>query len=280
MHPAYHKIKNALSGKYSPSESSSLARWVLTDVFKIPAIDLYSNKDDDFLAKNGEKLAIIINRLQLYEPLQYILRKSIFFGMTLEVSPDVLIPRPETSELVEWILSENEGRQGMRILDIGTGSGCIAITLAKNLKGSAVTATDISQAALKTAKRNAIANGAEVRFLQTDILSDPLTGTGADIIVSNPPYVTMSERAEMSRNVVDWEPEQALYVPDDDPLKFYRRIAEVGLSVLCKGGQLYFEINRRAGKAIERMLRELGYTSIELRKDLSGNDRMIRAIRQ
>ena len=283
MHPVYHYIKDKLATHYSPTECSALARWILSDVFNFSMTEICSNKDDDFSANIDEKLANIINRLKLFEPMQYILRQTHFCGITFEVSPDVLIPRPETEELVLWIAETNK-KPNLNVLDVGTGSGCIAISLAKLLASPTVTACDISAKALDLAKRNAAAANAPVAFLQTDILDHSSLSTlhsqlNYDIVVSNPPYITYRERKEMSPNVLDWEPEEALFVPDEDPLIFYRRTSLLSLDLLTPGGKLYFEINRLYGNETVNILASLGYRDIVLKKDLSGNDRFIKAIR-
>ncbi|MBQ5817424.1 MAG: peptide chain release factor N(5)-glutamine methyltransferase, partial [Bacteroidaceae bacterium] len=211
------------------------------------------------------------------EPIQYILGETEFCDLTFKVNPSVLIPRPETSELVRWIVEEN-GDKECRILDIGTGSGCIAISLAKMMPSAAVTAWDISPEAIETAESNNKLNGTNVTFARQDIFAAEGEGAKYDIIVSNPPYIKENEKEKMQRNVLDWEPCIALFVPDNDPLLFYRQIARKGLQLLKNGGRLYFEINRENGEETCAMLAEYGYTAIELRKDFADNDRMIRAI--
>jgi release factor glutamine methyltransferase len=219
----------------------------------------------------------ILARLQKYEPLQYVLGRAPFDGLELEVTPDVLIPRPETAELVAWIAAE--ARPDASILDIGTGSGCIPIALHRRLPGARLTAWDVSEGALVVARRNAAACDAPVRFERCDVLTArDADGRTFDVIVSNPPYICQRERAEMQPNVLEWEPGLALFVPDDDPLLFYRRIAQLGRTLLRPGGQLYFEINRAYGPDTVAMLGGLGYRDITLKKDMEGNDRMIKAV--
>ena len=238
----------------------------------------YFLKDDVTLTAEQETLLDnAIERLKKQEPIQYILGYSDFCGLRFKVTPATLIPRPETSELVEWIASEAAGRES--ILDIGTGSGCIAVSLAHKMPQSKVTAWDISHEALAIAAENSKANGCVVTFEQVDILAYEPTGEQFDIIVSNPPYIKENEKEAMHANVLDWEPHTALFVPNNDPLLFYRTIAEKGLTLLKPGGSLYFEINRAHGKDTVDMLAALGYTSIELRKDFADNDRMIRAVK-
>lgn len=279
MHPIYTHIKQSLAGIYSDSEASALAKWILTEVFCLSTIDLYAGKDMNFSTKEYAKLEDILSRLKRYEPLQYILGKTTFCGLPFEVAPGVLIPRPETEELVDWIISDYSEKSGVRILDIGTGSGCISITLARSLKNSKVTSWDVSPEALAIAERNKRLNEVEITLAQIDIFDSTLPEIHADVLVSNPPYVTEKERSDMERNVLDWEPELALFVPDSDPLLFYRRIAEVGCDILSSGGILYYEINRAYGSETVTLLEQMGYKSVELRKDQFGNDRMVKALR-
>lgn len=281
MHPIYTYIKQVLHPYYQETEAGALAKWILTEVFHFSTFDLYAGKDMNFSENDRDRLEDILNRLRDYEPLQYVLGKAEFGGLSFEVTPDVLIPRPETLELVEWITADCQGTEGVRILDIGTGSGCIPVTLYKRLEAyrPQVASWDISEKALEVAGRNAVANGAVVTFCCQDVLSESLPETEVDVLVSNPPYIAEKEKASMERNVLDWEPGLALFVPDDDPLLFYRRIAEVGLRILSPKGRLYYEINRAYGKETVELLERLGYTEVELRKDLSGNDRMVKAVR-
>lgn len=281
MHPIYTYIKQVLHPYYQETEAGALAKWILTEVFHFSTFDLYAGKDMNFSENDRDRLEDILNRLRDYEPLQYVLGKAEFGGLSFEVTPDVLIPRPETLELVEWITADCQGTEGVRILDIGTGSGCIPVTLYKRLEAyrPQVASWDISEKALEVAGRNAVANGAVVTFCCQDVLSESLPETEVDVLVSNPPYIAEKEKASMERNVLDWEPGLALFVPDDDPLLFYRKIAETGLRILSPGGRLYYEINRAYGKETVALLERLGYTEVELRKDLSGNDRMVKAVR-
>lgn len=281
MHPIYTYIKQVLHPYYQETEAGALAKWILTEVFHFSTFDLYAGKDMNFSENDRDRLEDILNRLRDYEPLQYVLGKAEFGGLSFEVTPDVLIPRPETLELVEWITADCQGTEGVRILDIGTGSGCIPVTLYKRLEAyrPQVASWDISEKALEVAGRNAVANGAVVTFCCQDVLSESLPETEVDVLVSNPPYIAEKEKASMERNVLDWEPGLALFVPDDDPLLFYRKIAETGLRILSPGGRLYYEINRAYGKETVELLERLGYTEVELRKDLSGNDRMVKAVR-
>lgn len=280
MHPAYNYIKQAINGQYPDTEASAIAKAILTDVFQLSTTDLYASKDMNFSTNQAKKLEVIITRLRANEPLQYILGNCYFCGLNFHVEPGVLIPRPETAELVEWIISDRKSSDSpIRILDIGTGSGCISISLAKNLPQSEVYAWDISEDAIRIASDNANRLDANVRFRQTDVLGQVPTDTMMNVIVSNPPYITEAERTDMDANVTDWEPDTALFVPDNTPLLFYERIAEIGKQILTPDGTIYFEINQRFGTETVDMLRKKGYRNVELRKDLSGNDRMIKAER-
>lgn len=280
MHPAYNYIKQAINGQYPDTEASAIAKAILTDVFQLSTTDLYASKDMNFSTNQAEKLEVIITRLRANEPLQYILGNCYFCGLNFHVEPGVLIPRPETAELVEWIIADRKSSDSpIRILDIGTGSGCISISLAKNLPQSEVYAWDISEDAIRIASDNANRLDANVRFRQTDVLGQVPTDTMMNVIVSNPPYITEAERTDMDANVTDWEPNTALFVPDNTPLLFYERIAEIGKQILTPDGTIYFEINQRFGTETVDMLRKKGYRNVELRKDLSGNDRMIKAER-
>lgn len=280
MNPLYTYIKQKLiAASYAETEASALARWILEEEFGFSTLELYAGKDTDFPMEKRNRLNDILVRLARFEPIQYIIGKTEFCGLTLKVSSDVLIPRPETAELVDWIVSDCP-QSGLRVLDIGTGSGCIAITLAERMDEAEVSAWDISEKALAVARENALHNNVRIAFSCMDVFNEP-TGTSVfDIIVSNPPYITESERAEMERNVLDYEPETALFVPDTDPLRFYRRIAHIGNQMLKPGGKLFFEINRAYGSETAAMLKYGGYSQVEVRSDSYGNARMIKAIKR
>lgn len=279
MHPIVHEMKESLKGAYPESEAGALAKLLLVEVFGFSTLELYGGKDKAISEKERTLLNDIIKRLQQNEPIQYILGMETFCGLNFRVDKNVLIPRPETQELVEWILTDNKELKNGCILDIGTGSGCIAITLAKCLPEVEVEAWDVSKGALQIASQNALDNGVRVHFVEQDVLTFVPQGASFDVLVSNPPYITEVEKTEMEANVLEWEPKTALFVQDNDPLLFYRKIASLGRVMLKSGGMLYFEINRAYGAEMVEMLNEMGYSSIELRKDLFGNDRMIKAIR-
>lgn len=271
-------IREELSNHYPTGEVTALTRIIATELLGVSQMAFYLKDNITLTAEQKTLLFNTIERLKKHEPIQYIQGYSDFCGLRFKVTPATLIPRPETSELVEWIASEHSGKI-VNILDIGTGSGCIAISLANKLPDSKVTAWDISTAALAVAAENSRNNGTEVAFERVDILSYEPKSAQFDIIVSNPPYIKENEKSAMHNNVLDWEPHTALFVPDSDPLLFYRIIAEKGLQMLAPSGTLYFEINRAHGTETMKMLADYGYTDIELRKDFADNDRMIKATR-
>ncbi|WP_308769561.1 peptide chain release factor N(5)-glutamine methyltransferase [uncultured Bacteroides sp.] len=279
MHPVYQHIKKELSSFYAEGEASAMAKWISSDILHLSTMELYTGKDMNFSTKEWKEVEDILARLKQREPLQYILQEAPFCGLSFHVEKGVLIPRSETEELVEWMVSDYQKAGKVRILDIGTGSGCIPVALAERLPEAEVASCDVSAEALRVAAVNVKRYGDKVILFQADILQDELTDCRVDVLVSNPPYITDSERKDMEENVLGWEPELALFVPDTDPLRFYRRIARKGLDWLTEGGALYFEINRAYGAETVRMLEECGYRDIALRKDLSGNDRMIKAVR-
>ena len=279
MHPVYHEIKKMLAGYYPDAEASALAKMLLVEVLHFSTLELFGGKDKEVFKKDLDVLYEMSRRLQNQEPIQYIISKETFCGMPFVVNRHVLIPRPETQDLVEWIAEEDQQTNPCRLLDMGTGSGCIAISLAKKLPHVQVEAWDISGEALQVARQNALNNQVKVDFHQQDILSASPGIAEWNVIVSNPPYITNKEKAEMEANVLNWEPHTALFVPDHDPLLFYRKIAQLGMSMLVNGGALYFEINRAYGTETIAMLQALGYENIIIRKDRFNNERMIKATR-
>lgn len=267
-------IRSRLQPYYTAEEVSALSRIVCCDLLGQAPTDYYLGKDIVLSSKKEQELEDILQRLSRFEPLQYIEGRTLFLGRELWVAPGVLIPRPETEELVELMLKEIPA--DARILDVGTGSGCIAISLAKALPDALVTAWDVSPEALSVARVNARKLQANVRFVECDVLACQVDEVGQyDVIVSNPPYVTEAEKADMEPNVLQWEPSLALFVPADDPLRFYRRIAVLGRDMLADGGRLYFEINRAYGREMVEMLRTMGYVGVRVEKDLSQNDRFV-----
>lgn len=278
MNVSVSYIRRALQESYSVQEAANLSRIVCCEMLGQTTIDYYLGKDIILSSKEMQKLNGILARLLNFEPIQYIQGTVRFLERSYHVAPGVLIPRPETEELVEVMLREIPS--DARILDIGTGSGCIAISLSKTFPNAKVTAWDVSEDALCIARRNNDDLQASVCFVKQDVLA--WRGDGGqcyDVIVSNPPYITESEKQEMERNVLDWEPFSALFVPNNDPLLFYRRIGELGRMMLVDGGRLYFEINRAYGEATAMMLCGQGYTGIRILKDISGNDRFVIAER-
>ena len=273
MRKILQKINDAIGVHYSQGELNALTRILAIELLDISQATYLLKDDAPLSPADEEKLTDALERLAKHEPIQYILGYSDFCGLRFSVTPAVLIPRPETSELVEWVTSESVGNEN--ILDIGTGSGCIAVSLAHKLPHAGVTAWDISPDALAVASNNSTANGCDVTFELRDILTYTPADEKFDIIVSNPPYIKEVEKRTMEDNVLLWEPHLALFVPDNDPLLFYRTIAEKGLTMLTPGGKLFFEINREHGTETVAMLETMGYKNVTLRKDIAGNDRMI-----
>ena len=272
-------LKNELKAHFSPEEISSLTRLILEKEFSIPLADIFTCKFNHLSDAQVKKLGEIIGKLKQAEPIQYILGETDFLGLPFYLDSSVLIPRPETEELVQWVMDSTNNAPA-KILDIGTGSGCIAVTLAKKLPLVEVHAWDISQAALELARKNAERNGARVFFSEKDILQESVPEEKFDIIVSNPPYVTESEKVGMEENVLRFEPHLALFVPDGNALVFYEKIADFARVALNRGGKLFFEINREKGEQIETLLRQKGFKNIERVKDISGNERMIKAVKE
>ena len=283
------KFIEALEPTHGIDEAESFFYLILEDKHKMKRIDLALNTDFEF---SGDAINVwenLITELKKEIPIQYLLGNTEFYGLPFAVNENVLIPRPETEELVDWIIIEEKkierlkdreisGCKDLKILDIGTGSGCIAISLAKNVPNAKVYAIDVSPEALKVAKLNAEQNKVEVIFLEKDILQTEDLLEEFDIIVSNPPYVRNLEKHEIKANVLENEPHLALFVDDFDALIFYRKIALLATKNLNSGGQLFFEINQYLGKEMIQLLNELSFSDIELRKDIYGNDRMTRVV--
>ena len=271
------KLQTSLSGTYEGHELTAIIRTICCDMLGIDTATYYLKEAVTLTTEQGTLLQGIIDRLRQGEPLQYIEGKAPFCGMEFAVNSSVLIPRPETAELVDWIVCEH-ATQHPRILDLGTGSGCIAIALSKQLPQATIEACDISAEALTIAKENARMNEAPVSFFTHDMLDlgTPLPHS-YDILVSNPPYIRQSEAADMSIQVTEWEPHTALFVPDDDALRFYRAIAELGQTeALRPGGHIYVEINQALGKETVALFKSYEYKDVKLRKDIYGNNRMIK----
>jgi len=260
---------------YDLDEAESFFYLVLEDKKKLKRIDLALNTEATFSEDEVLQWNEILEKLKRYIPIQYILGKTHFYGLEFEVNENVLIPRPETEELVGWIISNNSKSANLKVLDIGTGSGCIAISLAKNLQDAHVSAVDVSEKALATAEKNAQNNQVTVNFIRKDILKTEDLEQQFDIIVSNPPYVRNLEKEEIKQNVLHHEPHLALFVDDQNALVFYQKITELAQKNLSKNGQLYFEINQYLGKEMMDLLEQKGFQQMELRKDIYGNNRMV-----
>ena len=264
----------ALEGIYPSEEIESFFVLVAEVWLGYSRLDLALSSDASISSEVKQKIDDAIQRLKKEEPIQYIIGTIEFYGLTFEVNAHTLIPRPETEELVDWIVKEHA--DSSHILDIGTGTGCIAISVAKNLPGSSVTGLDISEKALEVAERNAERHKTAVEFRLADILELESLPGSYDLIVSNPPYVREMEKVQMKDNVLKYEPGTALFVTDDDPLLFYRRIIEHSHSSLKRKGWLIFEINEYLGEAMFSLLKSSGLQNVELRKDFRGKDRFIR----
>ena len=272
------RIRQSLRDIYPPEELKALTMMICCDMLGFDPLDIYLGKDMILSECKERELENIIFRLQKNEPIQYIRGFAEFDGRRFKVAPGVLIPRPETVELVELVARENASAR--RLLDIGTGSGCIAISLDKKLPEAEVEAWDISEDALAIARENNKELAADVTFLQRDVLSDDWEKAPSfDVIVSNPPYVTEAEKKDMDANVLDWEPELALFVPDDDPLRFYRRIVDLGRELLLPDGKLYFEINQAYGRETAHILEMNQYHDVRVIRDIFGKERIVTANR-
>ena len=280
---AFNTFKQMLATLYGMQEVDAITTLVLSELTGNSKAKLKAFPETELTDEQGEKALAVLNRLQTGEPLQYILGHTEFYGLPFKVDQSVLIPRPETEELVEWILTSVNGSElaAGNILDIGTGSGCIAISLKANLPGAQISAIDISTKALEIAKQNADLNNVKVNFIEADILNtkSEIVNPKFDIIVSNPPYVTQHDKTQMHTNVTDFEPHTALFVPENDPLIFYDAISDYASNNLTTNGLLFFEINENLGEETVELLKFKGFNNIKLRKDMSGRDRMIRTNR-
>lgn len=305
-------IKNELTYLYPEKEIASLADLLFENILNIPKHEIHLETQKVISKNKSQKIIEIVNELKIFKPIQYILGYADFYGIRLKITPDVMIPRPETEELVSWITDDNPSCKPV-ILDIGTGSGCIAIALKTHMPAANVFATDSSIAASKVAQKNSESLKKKITFFHLDILdhatrniqqeeSSRLQASGFrqkkgnvvhqasgkrkeevrsskqlfDIIVSNPPYIPEKEKEFMNKNVTDWEPHEALFVPDQDHLLFYRNIAEFGSQHLKQNGKLYLEIHEKYGREVKELLEGSGYHEIVIRKDINGKDRMVR----
>lgn len=273
----YHQ---SLQSHYAVQEAQAITFLLLEGLLQLSKTSVLVNQAICLTTDKKNALAQALARLKNQEPIQYVLGHTEFYGLNFQVKPGVLIPRPETEELVDWIIQDHPA-QDLQVLDIGTGSGCIAISLAKNLSPSKVYGLDVSTEALGIAQQNAVANQAKVSFIQDDVLQPQhmqalFPDQSLDIVVSNPPYVTPAEKTQMSANVLEHEPDLALFVPETQPLVFYEAIAQLAFRKLKPGGMLYFEINEQYGQEMKALLQSIGFTNIQLRKDIFGKDRMMR----
>jgi len=268
-------ISSELSGLYTEQESASISGIIVSKLFNIQGVTSLLKENEMLAGRKEADMAVrYCRKLKTGQPVQYAIGETLFYDCIIKVNPAVLIPRPETEELVNLIIRENKGFTG-RIIDIGTGSGCIAVALAVNLPFSSILGIDKSRRALKTAMKNAEQNNAVISFLGADLFKiDPSGIQNAGILVSNPPYVRNSEKQFMHRNVLGFEPQEALFVPDDDPLKFYRAILSLAVQILDRGGLIYFEINEAMGKPVYDLLKSFNYCEIRIIKDINGKDRI------
>ena len=274
MRETIRVIETSLKNFYPLQEIRSLTFRILESVCHIDGQFILLGKDKQLSTKEKTRIEEILQNLKKYQPIQYILGETEFYGLPFKLTNNVLIPRPETEELIEWI---NRSGNPLRVLDVGTGSGCIAVSIAKYNPEAMVSALDFSEDILEVAKQNAELNDIKINFIRMNILEEEPDGSW-DVIVSNPPYIVPSEKTNMSANVLEYEPHSALFVPEDNPLLFYERIAEIGKNSLTPGGSLYFEINPLFADELKQLLQEKGYQGITIQKDISGKSRMIRGI--
>lgn len=274
----YRELWRTLEPLYGNGEARAITDYVLDVCFGLSKADILCGAVDEMTAEKTAELNKIFGRLTEGEPVQYVLGRAEFSGRWFNVRPGVLIPRPETEELCAWITADSKASGSPKVLDIGTGSGCIAITLQLDMPESKVTAWDISADALDVARENAQRLGANVNFVKQDALNAKPEGEW-DVIVSNPPYICEKEKKDMAVNVLEHEPHTALFVPDADPLLFYRAITRLAVQTLNKGGRLYFEINPIYADDTCRMMRAEGMTAVELRSDMYGKQRMAKGVK-
>jgi release factor glutamine methyltransferase len=272
-------LRKELTEIYPLEEINALFSIIIKTVFRVSGLHLLALPDEHVTRKQAQRIISITGELKAGKPLQYVLGETSFYNCIVRVNPDVLIPRPETEELVDTIIKQNRDFRGT-ILDVGTGSGCIAIALAVNLPGSKVIGIDNSEGALKISEENARLNNASAIFIKNDIFNPDLQGIGnTGIIVSNPPYIRESEKIHIMPNVLDYEPHAALFVPDSDPLVYYRAIIEIAEIVLVPGGKVYFEINEAMGAAMAELMNLSGYSDVTVVKDINSKDRFMKAIK-
>ena len=270
------EFEKQLRELYSSDEIKNLYHLVLNGILQIPKITILSNPDNQIDEINSHRILNILDGLKQKVPVQYLLGSTSFYGLNIDVNHSVLIPRPETEELVEWVINDTKNRK-LNILDVCTGSGCIALALKHNLPKCNVTAIDISEEALETACHNAEKLGIEIEIMEEDALNMPEElYSSFDVIVSNPPYIKNSDKKHVQENVLMYEPHLALFVPDNDPLKFYKAIA--GFAKKSKSVTIYFEIHEDMGDLLSQWLSKEGFKNVEVRKDINGKDRMLKCI--
>lgn len=275
-------IRRQLAGQYPVTEIESFIRILFRHYLDMTPAQVHLSHDNEPPAEIGQHIRTAIDELKNFRPIQYILGETEFYGLPFAVTPDVLIPRPETEELVDWIVHQYNRNDTLSIVDLGTGSGCIAVALAVNFPNANVWAVDVSEAALVVAQRNAQKNGVTVNFLLEDVLRNGLTGfdpCSLDVVVSNPPYVTPSEKQQMQPNVLEYEPHCALFTPSDDALIFYRQIAAFAVKRLKEQGMIFFETNEAFSGEVADILKHNGYSNVVSRKDINGKWRMVSAMK-
>ncbi|WP_066225326.1 peptide chain release factor N(5)-glutamine methyltransferase [Formosa haliotis] len=276
-----HTFHKELDANYEPNEVDHFFFMICETWFNVTRLALALNPKRSINPEEYKKIHDALEALKAHKPIQYILKSTTFYGLEFQVSPSVLIPRPETEDLISWIIESYDALAKLRILDIGTGSGCIAISLAKHFKNAEVLAIDVSEDALQVAKQNADLNGVYITCIKADILNidienHPEFNEAFDVIVSNPPYVRQLEKPQMRANVLDYEPHLALFVDDQDPLKFYKAITELSKHNLVNQGELFFEINEFLGEDMIHLLEDHAFHEVELRQDLFKRNRMIK----
>lgn len=274
------EIYQQLAGRYPATEIEGFIRILFGYYTGMTPAQVHLSQDNELPAETEKQTLSAVDELKKYRPVQHILGETEFYGLKFEVTPDVLIPRPETEELVDWVVHEYNRSAGLTVIDIGAGSGCIAVALAANLPNANVWAVDVSDAAILVARKNAAMNHANVNFLSGDILKGDLFGFkpgSLDIVISNPPYIALSEQQQMLANVLEYEPHVALFAPEDDPLIFYKHIAAFGAECLKNGGRIFFEINEAFPEEVANVLKQNCYHDVIPRKDINGKWRMISA---
>ena len=279
MKTTLNKLRNSLIPLYGKGETEAIIRIIFHHLKNWNLTDILIHKEDELSPFIRGQIDEILERLLKYEPIQYITGEARFHGMELKIKPGVLIPRPETEELVDIIIDRNKERDDLRILDVCTGTGCIALALARNLPFSKVTAIDISPLAIEVARENSDLLKTKIKIVENDIFEwDP--HEKYDIIVSNPPYVLDKEALHMEKNVLNYEPHEALFVRDDDPLVFYERISDLSLECLAENGELYFEINPLFADSLKKMLEKKGFSEVSIIRDSYGKERFISSVLQ